>query len=210
MRAGLLSYMRDMKAMYEALADLVIVSVRPLGSSLMENFSGRRGGYSEQRLYWENDATSWRAPDCDRGAREPETVWELYTSYLPRSWALVVQGFTVAASSFDCSEGRQIHCIVVLENDPDREAYIRRQFIATHDERSEGMQGGARVVEEGTGVGVEEVDIGKAQSEGNFDDDEAEEGEEDSGSGEEDSRGGAKEIWEIWGTLARVDLLGIR
>ena len=112
------------EAMYEALADLIIVSVRPLGSSLTENFGGRRGGYSEQRLYWENNATSWRALDCDRGAREPKTVRELCTSYLPRSWALVVQGLTIAANSFDCSDGRQIHCIVVLENDPDREAYI--------------------------------------------------------------------------------------
>ena len=186
-------YEGHVEAMYEALADLVIVSVRPLGSSLTENFSGRRGGYSEQRLYWENDATSWRVPDCDRRAREPETVWEICTSYLPRSWALVVQGLTVAASSFDCSEGHQIHRIVVLENDPDREAYIRRQLTATHDGGSEGMQGGARVVEEGTGVGVKEVDIGRAQSEGNFDDDEVEEGEEDLGSGEEDSRGGAEE-----------------
>ena len=48
------------------------------------------------------------------------------------------------------------------------------------------------MVEEGTGVGVKEVDIGRAQLEGNFDDDKAEEGEEDSGSGEEDSRGGAE------------------
>ena len=105
----------------------------------------------------------------------------------------MVQGLTVAASAFDCSEGHQIHCIVVLENDLDREAYIRQQLIATHDGGSEGVQGGTRVVEEGTGVGVEEVHIGRAQSEGNFDDDEAEEGEEDSGSGEEDLGGGLEE-----------------
>ena len=37
----------QIEGMYEALADLVIVSVRPLGSSLAENFGGRRGGYSE-------------------------------------------------------------------------------------------------------------------------------------------------------------------
>ena len=49
------------------------------------------------------------------------------------------------------------------------------------------------MVEEGTGVGVEEVHIGRAQSEGNFDNDEAEEGEEDSGSGGEDLGDGAEE-----------------
>ena len=79
-----------------------------------------------------------------------------------------------------------------MENDPDREAYIRRQLTATHDVGSEDVKGGARVVEEGTGVGVEEVHIRRAQSEGNFDDNEAEEGEEDSGSGEEDFGGGAE------------------
>ena len=52
----------------------------------------------------------------------------------------MVQGLTVAASAFDCSEGHQIHRIVVLENDPDREAYIRRQLIAAHDVGSEGVQ----------------------------------------------------------------------
>ena len=137
--------------------------------------------------------TSWRAPDCDRRAREPEIVQELCTSYLPRNWALVVQGLTVAMSAFDYFEGRQIHRIVVLENDPDREAFIQRQLIATHDGGSEGVQGGAQIVEEGTGVGVEEVHIGRAQCRGNFDDDEAEEGEEDSGSGEEDLGGGVEE-----------------
>ena len=39
------------EGIYEALADLVIVSVRPLGSSLAENFGGRQGDYSEQCLY---------------------------------------------------------------------------------------------------------------------------------------------------------------
>ena len=75
-------------------------------------------------MYWENDATSWRAPNCDRGTRELEIVRELCTSYLPRSRALVVQGLTVATSDFDYSGGHQIRCIIVLENDPDREAYI--------------------------------------------------------------------------------------
>ena len=112
--------------------------------------------------------TSWRAPDCDRGAREPETVQKRCTSYLPCSWVLVVQGLTVAASAFDYSEGCHIHCIVVLENDPYREAFIRRQLTAIHDGGSEGVQGGARVVEEGTGVDVEEVHTGRAQSRGNL------------------------------------------
>ena len=39
--------------------------------------------------------TSWRAPDFDRGAREPETLQEFCASYLPSSWALVVQGLTM-------------------------------------------------------------------------------------------------------------------
>ena len=81
----------QIEGMYEAFADLVIVHVQPLGSSHSENLGPRRGGYSQQCIYWENDATSWRALDCDRGAREPETVRELCTSYLPRNWALVVQ-----------------------------------------------------------------------------------------------------------------------
>ena len=149
-RGPVLMHEGQIEGMYEAFTDLVIVHVQPLGSSHSENLGPRRGGYSQQCIYWENDATSWRAPNCDRGAREPETMRELCTSYLPRSWALVVQGLTVAASAFDCSEGHQIHRIVVLENDPDREAYIRRQLIATHDAESEGVQGGARVVEEGT------------------------------------------------------------
>ena len=107
--------------------------------------------------------------------------------------ALVVQGLTIATSGFNCSEGHYIRRIVVLENDPDREAYIRRQLIAIHDASSEGIQGGARVVEEGTGVGGEDVHIGRTRSEGNFDDDEAEEGELDSGSGKADLGGGAEE-----------------
>ena len=41
----------QIRCMYETLADLVIVSVRPLGSSLAENFGSRREGYPEQRLY---------------------------------------------------------------------------------------------------------------------------------------------------------------
>ena len=162
-RGPILMHEGHVEGMYEALTDLVIVHVQPLGSSQLENLSPRRGGYSQQRLYWENDATSWRAPDCDKGAREPEIVRELCTSYLPRSGALVVQGLTVAASDFDCSEGHPIRRIVVLENDPDREAYIRRQLIATHDAESEGVQDGARVVEEGTRVGVEDVHIGRAR-----------------------------------------------
>ena len=97
-------------------------------------------------------------------------------SYLPRSWALVVQGLTVASSAFDCLEEHQIHRIVVLENDPDREAYILRQLTATHDKKSESVKCGTRVVEQGTRVGVKETHIRRAQSEGNFDD-EAEEGE---------------------------------
>ena len=183
------------ECMYEALTNLIIISVRPLGSSLAENFGSQRGGYSKQRLFQENDMTSWRAPDCDTGAREPKTVQELCTSYLPRNWALVVQGLTVAASAFDYSEGCQIHRIVVLENDPDREAFIRRRLTAIHDGGSEGVQGRARVVEEGTGVDVEEVHTRRAQSRGNFNDDEAEEDEEESDSGEHDlERGGEEDI----------------
>ena len=49
------------------------------------------------------------------------------------------------------------------------------------------------MVEEGTGVGVEDVHIGRARSKGNSDDHEAEEGEEDSGSGEADLGGGAQD-----------------
>ena len=105
----------------------------------------------------------------------------------------MVQGLTVATSAFDCSEGHQIHCIIVLKNDLDREAYIRRQLTITHDRRSEGIEGGTRVVEEGTGVGVEEAHIGRAQYEGNFDNDEVEEGEEGSSNGEADLGGGAEE-----------------
>ena len=127
------------EGMYEAFADLVTVHVQPLGSSHLENLGPRRGDYSQQCIYWENDATSWRAPECDRGAREPKTVRELCTSYLPRSWALMVQGLTVAVSGFDCLEGHQIYRIVVLENDPNRETYIRRQLIVTHDAGSEGV-----------------------------------------------------------------------
>ena len=104
----------------------------------------------------------------------------------------MVQGLTVAVSGFDCSEGHPICRIVVLENDPNREAYIRQQLIATHDAGSKGIQGGPRA-EEGIGVGVEDVHIGRARSEGNFDDDEAEEGEEDSSSGEADLEGRAEE-----------------
>ena len=48
----------QIECMYEALADLIIISVRPLGSSLTENFGGRRGGYSKQRLFQENNMTS--------------------------------------------------------------------------------------------------------------------------------------------------------
>ena len=108
--------------------------------------------------------------------------------------ALVVRGLTIATSAFDCSKGHQIHRIVVLENDPDREAYIRRQLTTTLDAgSSEGVKGGARVVEEGTGVDVEEVHTRRTQSGENFDDDEAEEGEEDSSSGEADFGGGAEE-----------------
>ena len=163
---------------YEALADIVIVSIRPLGSSVTGNFDCRRGGFSNQLVYQENDMTSWRAPDCDRGAREPETLREFYASYLPSGWALVVHGLTVAANALDFSEGHQIRRIVVLENDPDIEAYIRRQLTSTHDAENECVQGGARVVEEGMGVGVEEIHNRRTPSEGNFDDDEVEEGEE--------------------------------
>ena len=185
---------RHIEGMYEALADLVIVHVQPLGSSQLENLGPRRGGYSHQCLYWENNTTSWRAPDCDRGAQEPKTVQELCTSYLPSNWALMVQGLTIAMSAFDCSEGHQLHCIFILENDPNREAYIRRQLTTTHDAgSSEGVEGGARVVEEGTRVDVEEVHTRITQSRENFDDDEAKEGEEDSGSGEADLGGGAEE-----------------
>ena len=83
--------------------------------------------------------TLWRAPDCDRGAQEPKIVQAFYTFYLPCSWTLVVQSLIVAASAFNCLEGHQIHCIVVLENDPDREAFFRRQLTATHDGGSEGV-----------------------------------------------------------------------
>ena len=194
---------------YEALADIIIVSVQPLGSTVTGNFDCRRGGFSNQLVYQENNMTSWRALDCDRGAREPKTLQEFCASYLPSSWALVVQGLTVAASALDSLEGHQVHRIVVLENDPDREAYIRRQLTATHDVGSEDVQGGARVVEEGTGVGVEEVHIRRAQSEGNFDDNEAEEGEEDSSSGEEDFGGGAEGDMGDSRDLATMDPLGI-
>ena len=131
-------------------------------------------------------------------------------SYLPRSWALVVQGLTIAMSAFDCTEGHQIHCIIVLENDPDKEAYIRRQLIAAHDAGlSEGVHGGAQVVDEGTGVGVEEVHTKRTQSTGNFGDDEAKEG-EGTQVLERTWEGERMRIWEIWGTLARVDPLGIQ
>ena len=53
-------------------------------------------------------------------------------------------------------------------------------------------------MEEGTGVGIEDVHIRRAQSEGNFDDDEADEGKEDSSSGEADLGGGAEEDMEDW------------
>ena len=80
----------------------------------------------------------------------------------------------------------------MLEIDTDKEAFIQRQLIATHDGGSEGIQGGARVVEEGTRVDVEEVHTGRAQSRGNFDN-KAEEDEEDSDSGEQDLERGAEE-----------------
>ena len=49
------------------------------------------------------------------------------------------------------------------------------------------------MVEEGSGVGVQDVHIGRARSEGNFDDYEVEEGEEDSSSGEEGLEGGPED-----------------
>ena len=52
----------QIEGMYEAFADLVIVYVQPLGSSHSENLGPRRGDYSQQCIYWKNNATSWRAP----------------------------------------------------------------------------------------------------------------------------------------------------
>ena len=90
---------------YEALVNIIIVSVWPLGSSVTGNFDCRREGFSNHLVYQENNMTSWRAPDCDRGVREPETLREFCASYLPSSWALVVQGLTVAASALTHRRG---------------------------------------------------------------------------------------------------------
>ena len=39
------------------------------------------------------------------GEHENQRLRELCMSYVPFNWALVVQGFTIAAGAFDCWEG---------------------------------------------------------------------------------------------------------
>ena len=50
-RGPVLMHEGQIEGMYKALADLVIVHVQPLGSSHLEKFGLRRGGYSQQRMY---------------------------------------------------------------------------------------------------------------------------------------------------------------
>ena len=66
---------------------------------------------------------AWAAPTCDPLARSPKLIEQIFESYLPENWALVVQGLSVIVPEL---HGSRTCRIVVLEANPERESHLKR------------------------------------------------------------------------------------
>ena len=78
---------------YDPFADVVVISYRPKGANLANNFVCVNGIYKNRTCFVEPECT-WAAPTCDPLARLPKLIFQILESYLPKNWALVVQGLS--------------------------------------------------------------------------------------------------------------------
>ena len=140
------------------IADIVIVCFMPTDASPLENFVCAQGGFECETSFHENTIKLWDPPACDIGARSPIPIMHMWDYYLPSDWALIVQGLTATVASFNRHPGRRV---VVLESDPDREAYIRDQLRAREsgeEQRASGRprEAGGDIAQEVTRVSMGE------------------------------------------------------
>ena len=103
------------------LCGVVVISYKPRGANPTDNFVCVDGLFKDQTHFIESEC-AWAAPTCDPLAYSPELISQILESYLPKNWALVVQGLSAIVPELEGSRARRI---VVLEADPDRESYVK-------------------------------------------------------------------------------------
>ena len=108
--------------LYDPFADMVVISYKPQGANLADNFVCVDGLYKNHTRFVEPDY-AWAALTCDPLARSSELIEQILESYLLENWALVVQGLSVIVHELQGSQARRT---VVLEANPDRESYVKR------------------------------------------------------------------------------------
>ena len=183
---------------YDPFGDVVAISYRPPGSDPSENFVCVDGKFKLPTRFIEPE-WPWPAPACDPQARSPELIKQALESFLPDGWMLVVQGMCVIVPEL---EGSRAQRIVVLEGDPDREAFVKHwangskhvQFAirsSRHSTEEEELDDEAEL-EDLSGEGGVHTDRSEEEEENTeaYEDDEAEErGDEDASDEEEDDDG---------------------
>ena len=107
---------------YDPFADVVVISYKPQGTNPTDNFVCVDGLYKNCTRFVELDYP-WAAPTCSFLARSPELIEQILESYLPKNWALVVQGLLLIVPELQGSQARRI---VVLEANPECESYVKR------------------------------------------------------------------------------------
>ena len=107
---------------YDPFADVVVISYKPKEGNPADNFVCVNGIYKNRTCFIEPECV-WAAPTCNPLARSPELISQILESYLPKNWALVVQGLLAAVPKLQV---KGLQRIVLLEADPDRESYVKR------------------------------------------------------------------------------------
>ena len=174
------------------------ISYRPPRSDPSENFVCVDGKFKLPTRFVEPE-WPWPAPACDPQARSPELIKQTLESFLPDGWMLVVQGLSVIVPEL---EGSRAQRIVVLEGDPDREAFVKRWASggkhvrsairsSRHSTKEEELDDEAEL-QDLSGEGGVRTDRSEEEEEDKeaYEDDEAEEeGDEDASDEEEDDDG---------------------
>ena len=107
---------------YDPVADVVVISYKPKGANLVDNFVCVNGIYKNRTCFVEPECV-WAAPTCDPLARSPELIFQTLESYLPKNWSLVVQGLSTVVPELQV---KGLQRIVVLEADQDRKLYVKQ------------------------------------------------------------------------------------
>ena len=107
---------------YDPFGDVVAILYRPPGSNPNENSVCVDGKFKLPTHFIE-PKWPWPAPAYDSQAQSPKLIKQALESFLSDGWMLVVHGLSMSVPEL---EGSRAQRIVVLEGDPNREAFVKR------------------------------------------------------------------------------------